>query len=92
MKCNTEFIERVTKWFVAELETQLEEQPGAKIAEIEGTMREMLREVGAHALANYLTEQDEGYPEPEIPCSCGGTATYQFRRSVQTLSVVGLAS
>ena len=55
-------------------------------------MREMLREVGAHALANYLTEQDEAYPEPEIPCSCGGTATYQFRRSVQTLSVFGWAS
>jgi len=89
MKCNTEFIQRVTELFVAELEAQLSEQPQARIAEIEGMMREALREVGASALSAYLTSQDEMYPEPELPCSCGKMTSYRFRRSAQTMSVFG---
>ena len=91
MKHSTEFITQVTELFVVELETQLEDQPDIKVAGIEGAMREMLREVGAQALSAYLSGEDALYPEAEIPCPCGQKASYQFRRSAQTLSVFGWA-
>ena len=91
MKYSTEFITQVTELFVAELETQLEDQPDIKVAGIEGAMREILREVGVQALSAYLSGEDALYPEAEIPCPCGQTASYQFRRPAQTLSVFGWA-
>jgi hypothetical protein len=86
---NTDFIEQVTELFVAELECQLQPQSDVKIAEIEGTMREMLRKVGAHCVEVYLTQQDEVYPKSEIACPCGGMAAYRERRQAKILSVFG---
>ena len=80
MKYSTDFIVQVAQGFVAELEGQLQQQQEVKIAQIEGTMREMLRDIGARCLGIYLTQQDDAYPEPEIPCSCGGMAASSPRK------------
>jgi len=89
---STDFIEQVTQMFVAELEGQLQQQADVKIAKVEGTVREMLREVGAQCVRAYLTQQDEVYPNPEIPCSCGGMASYRERREAKILGVFGWVS
>ena len=92
MDFSTDFIEQVTQMFVAELECHLQQQADVKIAEVEGTVREMLREAGAQCVRAYLTQQDEVYPNPEIPCSCGGMASYRERREAKILGVFGWVS
>lgn len=89
MDFNTDFIEQVTKVFVAELECRLQQQSDVKIAKIEGTAREILREVGARCVETYVTQQEKIYPESEISCSCGGKASYRERREAKILSVFG---
>jgi hypothetical protein len=89
MDFNIDFIDRVARIFVAELKCQLHVQTDVKIAKIEGTMREMLRDVGAHCLGVYLTQQDEVYPKSEAPCPCGGQAAYRERREAKIFSVFG---
>ena len=89
MEFNTELLDRITESLIAELETRLSSQPGAKIAEIEGSMREMLIQAGANALSRYLTAQEKDYPEPRLPCPCGETAVYHSRRPAKTLTVFG---
>jgi hypothetical protein len=89
MDFSTGFVAQVAQLFVAELESQLRQQSDIKIAKIEGTMREMLRDIGAGCLGIYLTQQDGVYPKSEISCSCGDKAVYRGRREVKILSVFG---
>jgi hypothetical protein len=92
MDFSTDFIAQVAQLFVTELESQLQQQPDVKIAKIEGTMREMLRDIGARCLGIYLTQQDDVYPKSKIPCSCGDQAVYRERREVKIISVFGWVS
>ena len=92
MDIKTDFIDQVARIVVVELECQLQKKTDVKIARIEGTMREMLRDVGAHCLGVYLTQQDEAYPKSEAPCPCGGMAAYRERRDAKILSVFGWIS
>ncbi len=58
------------------------------IGEIEIQMRELLRQVGAAALGQYLS----GLSTPEvakIACACGGEMVYQREREASLLSVFG---
>lgn len=89
MEFNTEWLANVTEFMVAELETRLASQPEAKIAEIEGCMREMLQAAGNQALTQYLNSQEAAYVEPELPCACGETAVYHSHRTAKTLTVFG---
>ena len=90
MKYSTDFISQITKLFVIELEDQLQQE--VKIAQIEGAMRKMLQDIGVRCLGAYLTQQDDAYPEREIPCPCGDTAVYRERRKAKIDSVFGWVS
>ncbi len=61
------------------------EQP-VGIAEIEMTMREMLRQIGQQALGQLLSSL-QSTPAREIPGPCGGTLHYQRMRPVTVISV-----
>ncbi len=56
------------------------------IAEIELTMREMLRQIGQQALGQLLSSL-QSTPEREIVCGCGGTLHYQRMREAVVISV-----
>ena len=89
MESITESLSEITSLLVRKLGSKLGNQAEVRIAEIEGIMRRMLQKIGADSLGAYLTQQDEAYPGPEIPCACGGNAQYQFRRPAQILTVFG---
>jgi hypothetical protein len=64
--------------------------PGAatNLAWIETALRDVLRQVGGEALAQWLSSA-EPTPEVERPCECGGTLRYQRVRPATVLSVFG---
>jgi len=63
------------------------------IRTVETGMRELLREVGAEALSQYLERADEAEPlEKEKECECQGKQVYLFRREAVILSVFGRVS
>ena len=62
---------------------------GQGIREVETTLRELVREVGAQALGTYLEQQDEQVREREVVCECGEAMTYQCKRQATIMSVFG---
>ena len=58
------------------------------IAEVETEMRQLLRQVGACALSQFLS-CGRGTPVAELPCACGGTLHYQRRRAATLTTVFG---
>ncbi len=58
------------------------------LAWIETALRDVLRQVGAEALGQWLSSA-QSTPEAERPCACGGTLHYQRYRSATMLSVFG---
>ena len=72
----------------AALEKQKESQQPTHIRDIETTMRQILRQVGAEALGEVLSASSEP-AAPTISCSCGGKLKYQRRRAAKVISVFG---
>jgi hypothetical protein len=64
--------------------------PGAatNLAWIETALRDVLRQVGAEALGQWLSSA-QCTPAAERPCTCGGTLRYQRSRPATVLSVFG---
>jgi hypothetical protein len=89
MEFTTDFIKKVSRLLISGLEEHFEGQGDFKIADIESTMREALRQVGSKSLGAYLTAEDGVYPAARIPCSCGSEATYRGRRPAKIVSVFG---
>ena len=58
------------------------------LAWIETALRDVLRQVGAAALGQWLSERSST-PLAELPCACGGALQYQRLRSATVLSVFG---
>ena len=58
------------------------------MADIEKEMRELLRQVGAQALSQFLSSA-LGTPVAEMACACGGTLHYQRRRAATITTVFG---
>ena len=58
------------------------------IEAIESQLREMLRQVGAAALGQYLSGLSEPV-EPKLACACGGQLEYQRQREASLISVFG---
>jgi hypothetical protein len=58
------------------------------IAQIEASMREMLRQIGLQALGLFLSSM-QATPVSEIACECGGTLHYQRMREAMVISVFG---
>jgi hypothetical protein len=60
------------------------------LQEVETGMREILRQVGAAALGEYLSvHQPSSIPGPTLTCACGGELRYQRPREASLLSVFG---
>lgn len=88
MEFSTESIKQMANILVREME-RLDKVEGS-IRDLETSMREMMRAVGAEALGQILERSDQRQvPERTRPCACGGTMTYQFRRDAVILSVFG---
>ena len=90
MKFSTEAIGKMAEIMVKEM--QQIGVAGEGIRSVETSMREFLREVGVHALGNYLEEKDAEIEERETACECGGQMDYLFRRKATILSVFGRVS
>jgi len=58
------------------------------IAGVETEFRELLRQMGAQALSQFLSSA-LGTPAAEIPCRCGGTLRYQRQRPATVTTVFG---
>ena len=85
----TQLAQQVTQVFKAALEQRLASSPTAvTIADVEKGMRELLRQMGAHALSQFLS-LGAGTPVAELPCPCGGTLHYQRQRAARVTSVFG---
>lgn len=69
-------------------ETLNTEGQGAGIVEVETQLREMLRQIGAMALGQYLSGQPIE-AESRMPCKCGGELVYQRQREASLISVFG---
>jgi hypothetical protein len=89
MDYTTEMITAIAGQVVQVMQETLSmEGPSGGIAAIETQLREMLRQVGAVALGQYLnTLSDQA--EPNIGCGCGGKMVYQRKREASLLSVFG---
>jgi hypothetical protein len=81
--------QQVTQVFKAAIEQRLASNPTAvTIADVEKEMRELLRQMGAQALSQFLS-LGAGTPVAELPCACGGTLHYQRQREATVTSVFG---
>jgi hypothetical protein len=81
--------QQVTQVFKAALEQRLTSSLTAvTIADVEKEMRELLRQMGAQALSQFLS-LGAGTPVAELPCACGGTLHYQRQREATVTSVFG---
>jgi hypothetical protein len=91
MKFNTKVIKKMANIMVEEMERLGEAEGG--IREIESSLRELLRAVGAEALGQAIEGRDQRQvTEKTRPCACGGVMRYQFRRRAVILSVFGRVS
>lgn len=89
MDYTTETITAIAGQVVALMKTTMNtEGDNGGIAAIETQIREILRQVGAAALGQYLS----GFADqvvPKIACACGGEMGYQRQREASILSVFG---
>jgi len=69
-------------------ETLQREAETVGIQEVETQIREIVRQIGATALGQYLSAQSSEI-EPRLPCACGGEMQYQRQREAQIISVFG---
>jgi uncharacterized protein UPF0236 len=90
MKFSTEAVEKMAEIMVQEMNKLGAEGQGMR--EVETTMRELVREVGAQALGKYLEEQDEHLREQDVVCACGEAMSYVCRRTATIVSVFGRVS
>jgi hypothetical protein len=92
MEFSTELMHQLAESFAREVQEYLGSHPDLTAAELEGELREAMRELGARCLEAILNSLEKPYPEGEVPCSCGGRAEYRFRRGAKILSVFGWVS
>lgn len=90
MQFSTEAVKKMAEILVEEMNKIGADGQG--IREVETTMREFLREVGAQALGTYLEAQDEQVQEQEVICACGEAMSYVCLRPATIVSVFGRVS
>jgi len=92
MNDTTELIQALAQQVVTVVKQSLsqvaEPQVTTNLAWIETALRDILRQVGAEALGQWLSSAQHT-PEAERPCACGGTLRYQRSRPATVLSVFG---
>lgn len=89
MDYTTEMITAIAGQVVQVLQATLKtEGDNEGIGAIETQLREILRQVGAAALGQYLSGRGDPV-EPRMACTCGGEMVYQREREASLLSVFG---
>jgi hypothetical protein len=92
MDDTTELIQALAQQVVTVVKQSLgrvsDSQAVTNLAWIETALRDLLRQIGAEALSQWLSSAQRT-PEAERPCACGGTLRYQRSRSATVLSVFG---
>ena len=92
MDDTTELIQALAQQVVTVAKQSLRRAPdpqaATSVAWIETALRDILRQVGAEALGQWLSSEQHT-PEAERPCACGGTLHYQRSRPATVLSVFG---
>jgi hypothetical protein len=92
MDDTTEWIQALAHQIVTivkqSLSTVAEPQAATSLAWIETALRDVLRQVGAEALGQWLSGSPST-PVAELACGCGGTLHFQRLRSATVLSVFG---
>jgi hypothetical protein len=93
MDYNTETITTLAQQVAETFKTALAQhvQSGGAaltMADIETEFRQLLRQMGAQALSQFLSTA-LGTPEAELPCACGGTLHYQRFRAATMTTVFG---
>lgn len=92
MDDTTELIQALAQQVVAVVQQSLSRVPDPQMATnlawIETALRDVLRQVGAAALGQWLSSAQRT-PETERPCACGGLLRYQRHRPATVLSVFG---
>jgi hypothetical protein len=95
MNDTTELIQALAHQVVTVVKQSLSEiaepQVRTNVAWIETALRDVLRQIGAEALSQWLSGA-QPTPEAERPCACGGTLRYQRFRSATIMSVFGRVS
>jgi hypothetical protein len=92
MDDTTELIQALAQQVVTVVKQSLgrapDPQAATSLAWIETALRDVLRQVGAEALGQWLSSAQHT-PETERPCACGGILRYQRSRPATVLSVFG---
>lgn len=92
MDNTTELIQTLARQVVRAVKQSLSRAPDpqatTQLAWIETALRDVLRQVGAEALGQWLSSAQHT-PEAERSCVCGGTLHYQRLRPATVLSVFG---
>lgn len=92
MNDTTELIQALAQQVVTVVKQSLSQvadpQVTTSLAWIETALRDVLRQIGAEALGQWLSSA-QCTPEAERPCECGGTLRYQRYRRATVLSVFG---
>lgn len=92
MNSNTNIVEAIAHQIVIHLKdaagTAQSNAEIASLSSLETQLRELLRQVGAATVAEFLSTSPEP-PVPELACGCGGQVRYQRQRSAVVLSVFG---
>lgn len=93
MKYNTEVINEIASLLAEMLKNSIlaeatSEAGTVKIAQVETSLREVLRQIGNQTLSNFLSSQ-QTTPMAELKCGCGGLLHYQRQREATVISVFG---
>jgi hypothetical protein len=89
MEFSIELIDTVATHFKQAIVEMVAHNPDSKMADLEQSLRQLLKQAGERALSQGLTALDQPYPDAQIACACGHVAGYQFRRMAKTLTVFG---
>jgi hypothetical protein len=92
MEFSTELTNQLAEAFAGEVKAYVSDYPDVTAAELETQLRRMMHQLAARCLEAALSALEKTYPEEKVPCSCGGEAGYQFRRTAKTLTVFGWVS
>jgi len=93
VKYNTEVINEIASLLAEMLKNSIlaeatSEAGTVKIAQVETSLREVLRQIGNQALSNFLSSQ-QTTPVAELKCGCGGLLHFQRQREATVISVFG---
>ena len=87
MECSTRRMEQVVKLLAEEVAEKIAGKPD--LHEMEGRMRELVREAANLGMQKAIEQGEERYGEKEVRCECGQHAQFVSKRSAVLWTVFG---